>query len=665
MKKLILVFITAILFSSPVFGQYIPETRVDSVVNLVSISSLTKFMRELTGDTITFVGGNPFLIFSRYGPSPVNPSAAQYIYEKFQSYGLNVRYQVGDSNTTNVIARKTGTRFPNQKIVIGAHYDNILWPENPQPLDTVHGADDNASGTSAVLEMARLLANMNFDYTIEFAAWDNEEVPPSFLYGSRTYADSAYFHGDSIRFYINMDMISYNYQNQNKFQAGSDSASVFYNDLFAAMTTLYVPQYSVVQIYASAYGSDHASFIKRKYRAFSTLSYSITPEYHKITDDFAHIQMPYLTDFVKPILGMLMVIAGNKNAFFEHKPLTSTTDTSSRNIWAVIKFPNQMPGNKFSPKLYYKINSSPFHMTNAYERNQDTFKYTIPGAPKGAVVKYYLAAQDAPDNFVCTYPIGGSGINPPGSTPPANPFTYYVYNNLSLCSKTLPKPIEDNKYTKDSIYFNGTETVTKLCVNLTLNHANDGDIVVQLFGPGGMVNLASQNGSGGQNFINTTFDDTASMSISQGTPPFTGTYRPVAPLSFYNNKQATGYWVLRIFDLKAGNTGELVSWCLQMQTKSSVGIEENTVPVKYELSQNYPNPFNPITNIKFSILNSGNVKIVVYDIQGREVKTLVNERLSTGTYERTFDASMLPSGIYFYRLEVNGFTETKKMLLIK
>jgi len=662
MKKILLVFIVTLLFVSPLFSQYIHESRVDSVVNLVSLSSLTKFMRELTGDTATFVGGNPILLFSRYSPSPLNPNAAQYIYEKFQSYGLNVRYQVGDSNTTNVIARKTGTRFPNQKVVIGAHYDNILWPVLPQPMDTVHGADDNASGTIAVLEIARLIANMNFEYTIEFAAWDNEEIG---LYGSRTYADTAYFHGDSIRLYINMDMISYNYQNQNKVLAGADSASVFYNDLFAALQTLYIPQFSIVKTYANEGGSDYASFAHRKYRSYCFMEYQMTPEYHKITDDFAHANMPYCRDLVRPILGMLMVVAGNKNAFFEHTPLTSTADTSSRNVWAIVKFPNHIPTNKFSPKLYYKINSSPYCMLNAYERNQDTFKYTIPGAPKGAAVKYYLAAQDAPDNFVCTYPVGGSGLNPPGSIPPANPFTYFIYNNLSVCSNTTPKPIEDKQYTKDSIYYPGDEIITKLRLNLTINHANDGDLVIQLFGPGGMVNLASQNGSGGQNFINTVFDDTASMSISQGTPPFTGVYKPMAPLSTFNNKAATGYWVLRIFDLNTGNTGELVSWCLQMQTKANVGIEENIVPVKYELSQNYPNPFNPVTTVKFSMRNAGNAKLIVYDVMGREVQTLVNEKLQPGTYEKLFDASMLPSGIYFYRLEVNGFTETKKMSLIK
>jgi hypothetical protein len=85
----------------------------------------------------------------------------------------------------------------------------------------------------------------------------------------------------------------------------------------------------------------------------------------------------------------------------------------------------------------------------------------------------------------------------------------------------------------------------------------------------------------------------------------------------------------------------------------------------YRLYQNFPNPFNPITNVKFSILNAGHVKIVVYDIQGREVQTLVNETLKPGTYETTFDGSMLNSGIYFYKLIANGFTDTKKMLLLK
>jgi hypothetical protein len=89
------------------------------------------------------------------------------------------------------------------------------------------------------------------------------------------------------------------------------------------------------------------------------------------------------------------------------------------------------------------------------------------------------------------------------------------------------------------------------------------------------------------------------------------------------------------------------------------------VPNKYNLMQNYPNPFNPMTNVKFSIINSGNVKLVVYDIQGREVQTLVNEKLNGGTYEVSFDGSKLTSGVYFYQLVSGDYRETKKLMLLK
>jgi hypothetical protein len=97
------------------------------------------------------------------------------------------------------------------------------------------------------------------------------------------------------------------------------------------------------------------------------------------------------------------------------------------------------------------------------------------------------------------------------------------------------------------------------------------------------------------------------------------------------------------------------------------GIEPigNTIPDKFELNQNYPNPFNPTTNIKFSIPNAGAVKLIVYDALGKQVKELVNGNYGAGSYIVDFDAASLATGVYFYRLETNGFTDIKKMMLIK
>lgn len=88
-------------------------------------------------------------------------------------------------------------------------------------------------------------------------------------------------------------------------------------------------------------------------------------------------------------------------------------------------------------------------------------------------------------------------------------------------------------------------------------------------------------------------------------------------------------------------------------------------PDSYKLAQNYPNPFNPITTIRYSIPESGNVSLKVYDILGNEVASLVNEEKARGVYSVTFDASNLSSGVYFYKIQAGNYFETKKMLLIK
>lgn len=102
-------------------------------------------------------------------------------------------------------------------------------------------------------------------------------------------------------------------------------------------------------------------------------------------------------------------------------------------------------------------------------------------------------------------------------------------------------------------------------------------------------------------------------------------------------------------------------------TEEVSDVEETELPTIFSLSQNYPNPFNPTTTIKFSIPaeTHGRTTLQVFDILGREVKTLVNKNFSSGNYEVNFDASNLPSGIYYYRLEAGDYSESRKMILLK
>ncbi len=95
---------------------------------------------------------------------------------------------------------------------------------------------------------------------------------------------------------------------------------------------------------------------------------------------------------------------------------------------------------------------------------------------------------------------------------------------------------------------------------------------------------------------------------------------------------------------------------------SKIGSE---VPQMFSLAQNYPNPFNPSTKINFALPNSSFATLIVYDILGREITTLVNEQLKPGKYSVDWDAANYASGVYYYRLHTEGYSETKKMILVK
>lgn len=140
------------------------------------------------------------------------------------------------------------------------------------------------------------------------------------------------------------------------------------------------------------------------------------------------------------------------------------------------------------------------------------------------------------------------------------------------------------------------------------------------------------------------------------------------------------------FDMISDEDGVHLAWCGtfngeqdvyygRINTSVIVGVKdkEDHAPFKFELAQNYPNPFNPTTTIEYTIPEVGDeylrpqqsIKLIVYDILGREVATLVNQNLLPGNYEVDFNAEKLSSGIYFYKLSSGSFVETKKMILLR
>ena len=165
------------------------DPTVIAIINSVSIDSLYENLKELTGEKSVVVPSGTQFISSRVYTSAGNVVAEEYLQLRLRKYELETSLQTFDAGGGNVIGIQHGKKRPNQKIIICAHFDSRPY------TGSAPGADDNGSGTAAVLEAARILSKFQTDYTIVYALWDNEE-PGSF--GSDYYAQQASSKKDSI-----------------------------------------------------------------------------------------------------------------------------------------------------------------------------------------------------------------------------------------------------------------------------------------------------------------------------------------------------------------------------------------------------------------------------------------------------------------------------------
>lgn len=158
-----------------------------------------------------------------------------------------------------------------------------------------------------------------------------------------------------------------------------------------------------------------------------------------------------------------------------------------------------------------------------------------------------------------------------------------------------------------------------------------------------------------------------------GDDYLTASYSSAGVFRWLNSYNFAGTWndfALKVTVDASNNvyvTGNSWDDYATIKYSTTVGLNtiSNNTPENFELKQNYPNPFNPVTKIRFSIPKQSNVKLSVFDVTGKEAARLVDNTINAGTYEYDFNASVLPSGTYFYRLTAGDYSETKKMILIK
>ncbi len=222
----------------------------------------------------------------------------------------------------------------------------------------------------------------------------------------------------------------------------------------------------------------------------------------------------------------------------------------------------------------------------------------------------------------------------------------------------------------DSAYMDLTvdedHIIVDLDVTINIAHTYDSDITIWLQTPWqDRVILADGNGGSGDNFVNTRFDDEAATPIGSGAAPFTGSFRPIEPLTIADASSSIGTWTLIVYDAFAADTGHITDFTLHVTAALAADDPQVSVPSSFVFHGNYPNPFNATTQFTFDMTRAGHASLVLYNITGQEVARLVDGDLQAGHHLIAYNAASLPSGLYFARFDAPGYSATAKTILLK
>lgn len=260
-----------------------------SIQNDIQIDSLVNFVENISGEKGVFVNGNLDTIYSRHKSKPGNELAFKYLLQEFDRFGLQTDSMIFSATGKNVLAIQPGTLYPNKFYILCAHYDDM------PNLPIAPAADDDGSGVGAVLEAARILSQYEFEYTIVYAIWDEEEQG---LVGSNAYADLAEANGDSLMGVINMDAIAWDSDNDDAamIHVRPIGTSLQLSDSIQSVNTTYGINLNLAITNPGATYSDHASFWSSNFGAVLVIedwTFDANPHYHTDTDLLVYFNLPY------------------------------------------------------------------------------------------------------------------------------------------------------------------------------------------------------------------------------------------------------------------------------------------------------------------------------------------------------------------------------------
>jgi hypothetical protein len=286
-----------------------PDSLIQEMINQVDSATVYQYTGDLSGEWPATIGGEQYTIVTRhtYSGTPIE-KATQYVGEHLEGLGLSLEYhQWGGATYPSVIGELEGEISPDSIVIICGHLDDM-------PSGAVApGADDNASGSTAILIAADIMTEYQWHYTLRFALWTGEEQG---LWGSYYYAQRCYNLGEPIVGVLNLDMIAYNTVGSNpEIDLHADSSmpeTIDLAQLFADVVSAYNLNL-IPQIVPNGTGaSDHASFWEYGYTAILGIEdfEDFNPRYHTTGDLLQYVDMDYYVEFVRASVGTFAHMAG-------------------------------------------------------------------------------------------------------------------------------------------------------------------------------------------------------------------------------------------------------------------------------------------------------------------------------------------------------------------
>jgi hypothetical protein len=239
------------------------------------------------------------------------------------------------------------------------------------------------------------------------------------------------------------------------------------------------------------------------------------------------------------------------------------------------------------------------------------------------------------------------------------PFSVSNFQNAMVTRLGVPTPLS---VTVADLRIPGDSNRATVVVNI-LSNLPTGNYYLRVMAVEKKVIYTSPPGINGETIFPEVFRKSFPASLGTVLPTTAGTY--TYQFRYKINPVWVDSMIYTIAFVQNDVNKEVLNSFKAIDNITGVPVNTGTVPEQFELSQNYPNPFNPSTDIKFTLPKEGYVTLKVYDIIGSEVKTLVEGNHKAGVYDIYFDGSELSSGVYFYTLRTEGFTDTKKMILVK